>query len=77
MSNTSLQKIASAQCSSSNIFHLYGEDTNYAFTDFLEKLMKSYRKSKQYECQHLGKKLEDEVHFETLHQFILNLSQVQ
>lgn len=67
-------KIGSVQCTSTNVFYLHDEETNSVFTEFLEKLMKSYRKSKQCQCQHMADMLEDEMHFEALRQFILNLA---
>jgi hypothetical protein len=74
MSDVTLLKIASISCTSTNLFNRYGKETNSVYAEFLEQLMKSYRKSKRYECQNMADKVEDELHFESLHQFILNLA---
>lgn len=74
MSEVTLLKIASIQCTSTNLFNRYGKETNEVYAEFLEQLMQSYRRSRQYEFQNMAQKVEDELHFESLRQFILNLA---
>lgn len=74
MAEVTLLKIASIQCTSTNLFNRHGKETNSIYADFLEQLMQSYRRSRQYEYQNMADKVEDEMHFESLRQFILNLA---
>lgn len=76
MSEVTLLEIASIQCTSTNLFNRYGKETNCVYSEFLEQLMQSYRRSRQYEFQTLAQKVEDEMLFESLRQFILNLALV-
>ena len=74
MSDVTMLKIASIQCTSTNLFNRYGQDTNIVYSEFLEQLMEAHRKSNLYHYQSLAGKADDEFHFQSLRQFLLNLS---
>lgn len=76
MSDVTLLKIAFAQCTSTNLFNRYGAETNRVYSEFLEMLMKFYRATRQYDFQTMARKIDDEIHYACLRQFILNLAPV-
>lgn len=73
MSEVTLLKIASTHCTSTDLFVRYGNETNLVYSEFLEQLMSEYRKSNLYQYQTMKGKIDDEFHFQSLRQFILNL----
>ena len=76
MSDVTPIKNVFAHCRSTNLFNRYGAETNRVYGEFLEMLMKFYRATRQYDFQTMAQKVDDEMHYACLRQFILNLAPV-